>query len=164
MSSFRRKLVSQKQAPQSTRDESELERFYTDSEHALKVFDQLVTSVTLPKRILAIHGLGGVGKSTLLKMYTLTCLRQQIPAALVASEEAPSAVDVLAKWEADLNQDGITLPTFQKTLNHYRAIRAKVEAEWEKGQQAASQLAGTIGKVAILYRERDEEPEIKLPS
>ena len=26
-----------------------------------------------------------------------------------------------------------------------------------------AQLAGTIGKIAILYRERDEEPEIKLP-
>jgi hypothetical protein len=42
----------------------------------------------------------------------------------------------------------VTLPVFQKTLTHYRAIQAKVEAEVEKVSQAKSQLAGTMGKVA----------------
>jgi tetratricopeptide (TPR) repeat protein len=146
MSGFLRKLFGQQQAPQSTDEESDLEKFYTDSEHARQVFDQLATSTNLPKRIMVIHGLGGVGKSTLLKVYVLTCRKHRIPAALVASEEAPSPVDVLAEWGADLNHDGITLPTFQKTLNHYRAIQAKVEAETKKSHQAASQIAGTMGK------------------
>src|SRR5712691_9170678 len=146
MSGFLRKRFGKQQAPQSTDEESDLEKFYTDSEHARQVFEQLATSTNLPKRILVIHGLGGVGKSTLLKMYALTCRKHYIPAALVASEEAPSPVDVLAEWEADLNHDGISLPTFKKTLNHYRAIQAKVEAETKKGHQAASQIAGTMGK------------------
>jgi predicted ATP-dependent serine protease len=128
MSGFLRKLFGQQLAPQSTDEESDLEKFYTDSEHARQVFEQLATSTTLPKRILVIHGLGGVGKSTLLKMYALTCRKYHIPSGLVASEEALSAVDVLAEWEGDLNRDGITLPTFQMTLNHYRAIQAKKEA------------------------------------
>ena len=38
-----------------------------------------------------------------------------------------------------------------------RAIAEKLASETD------SQLASTIGKIAILYRERDEEPEIKLP-
>jgi hypothetical protein len=146
MSGFLRKLFGQPQTPQSTDEESDLEKFYTDAEHARQLFEQLATSTNLTKRLLVIHGLGGVGKSTLLKMYVLTCRKYHIPAALVASEEAPSPVDVLTEWEADLNHDGITLPTFQKMLNHYRAIQAKVEAETKKGHQAASQIAGTMGK------------------
>ena len=146
MSGFLRKFFGQQQALQTGNEESDLEKFYTNTEHARRVFEQMVTATSPAKRILAIHGLGGVGKSTLLKMYTLTCRKHHIPAALVASEEAPSPVDVLAEWEADLNHDGITLPTFQKTLNHYRAIQAKVEAEAKKGHQAASQIAGAMGK------------------
>lgn len=145
MSGFLRKFFRQ-QAPQPTDEESDLEKFYTDSEHARQVFEHLATSTNLPKRILVIHGLGGVGKSTLLKMYVLACRKHHIPAALVASEEAPSPVDVLAEWEADLNHDSIPLLTFQKTLNHYRVIQAKVEAETKKGHQTASQVAGTMGK------------------
>src|SRR6266571_4842621 len=106
------------------------------------------TAPTLPKHILVIYGLGGVGKSTLLKMYTLTCRKHHIPAALVASEEAPSPVDVLADWEADLNHDSVTLSTGHKTLTHYRTIQAKVEEEVKKGHQAKSQIASTLGKTA----------------
>jgi hypothetical protein len=146
MSSFLRKLFGRQQTSQTTDEESDLEQFYTDSEHALQIFEQLVTSVTLPKRLLMIHGLGGVGKSTLLKMYALTCQKHHIPSALIASEEASSSVDVLAKWEADLKRDGITLPSFQKTLNRYRAVQAKVEAEAKKGHQGASLVADKMGK------------------
>ena len=123
MSSFLRKFFGQQQAQQLTDEESDLEKFYTDSEHARQVFEQLATTANLPKRILVIHGLGGVGKSTLLKMYALTCRKHRIPAAMAASEEALSSIDVLEEWETDLNHNGILLPTFQKTLNHYRVIQ-----------------------------------------
>src|SRR6266567_3607255 len=148
MSGFLRKRFGKQRAPQSTVEESGLEKFYTDSEYARQMFEQLATSANIPKRILVIHGLGGVGKSTLLKTYVLTCRKHHIPSALVASEEAPSPVDVLAEWEADLDHDGISLPTFHKTLNHYRAIQANVEDEAKKGHQAKSQIAGTLGKTA----------------
>ncbi len=146
MAGFLRKLFGHQQPPQSTDEETDLEKFYTDTEHARQVFEQLVTSKDLPRRILVIHGLGGVGKSTLLKMYALFCRKHHIPVALVASEEAPSPVDVLVDWADDLNHDGVTLPAFQKTLTHYRAIQAKVEDEANKGQQAKSEIAGTMGK------------------
>jgi tetratricopeptide (TPR) repeat protein len=148
MSGYLRKLFGQQQASPSTDEESDLEKFYTDSEHARRVFEQMVIAESLPKRILVIHGLGGVGKSTLLKIYALTCRKQHIPSALIASEEAPSPVDVLADWEADLNHDGVSLPTFHKTLTHYRAIQAKVEDEVKKRQQTKSQIVGTLSKTA----------------
>jgi RNA-binding protein len=60
----------------------------------------------------------------------------------------------------------------KKSLHSHELIKVRIEAEEGAarrdlaGQLATAsdaQLAGTIGKVAILYRERDEEPEIELP-
>jgi RNA-binding protein len=60
----------------------------------------------------------------------------------------------------------------KKSLHSHELIKVRVEIDDTTERKAAaerlagetdSQLAGTIGKVAILYRERDEEPEIELP-
>lgn len=60
----------------------------------------------------------------------------------------------------------------KKSLHSHELIKVRIEIDEPAERKAAaaklasetdSQLAGTIGKVAILYRERDEEPEIKLP-
>lgn len=60
----------------------------------------------------------------------------------------------------------------RKSLDVHELIKVRIEVDEgaERRDVASrlatatdSQLAGTIGKVAILYRERDEEPEIKLP-
>jgi len=91
MTDFLRKLFARQPHPQAqpADEDTDLTKFYTDSEHALQVFEQLVTAINLPKRLLVIHGLGGVGKSTLLKMYGLFYRSHHIPFALVTSEEAP---------------------------------------------------------------------------
>jgi RNA-binding protein len=61
----------------------------------------------------------------------------------------------------------------RKSLHSHELIKVRVEVDEsatrkelaEKLAEAAdAQLAGTVGKVAILYRERDEEPEIELPA
>ena len=125
MTDFLRKLFGRRPRPQPTDEDTDLAQFYTDSEHALQVFEQLATATNLPKCLLVIHGLGGVGKSTLLKMYILSCRRRHIPVALVASEETPSPVDVLAGWADDLSHNGINLPVFQKTLTTIVPFRPK---------------------------------------
>lgn len=60
----------------------------------------------------------------------------------------------------------------RKSLSSHELIKVRIDVDESAGRkelaaQLASatdaQLAGTIGKIAILYRERDEEPEIKLP-
>ena len=60
----------------------------------------------------------------------------------------------------------------KKSLHSHELIKVRIEIDEPAERKAAaaklaaetdSQLAGTIGKVAILYRERDEEPEIRLP-
>lgn len=60
----------------------------------------------------------------------------------------------------------------KKSLAAHELIKVRIEVEQSADRRAAadrlaaetgSQLAGTIGKIAILYRERDEDPDIKLP-
>lgn len=60
----------------------------------------------------------------------------------------------------------------KKSLESHELIKVRIESDEsgerkELAQQLAdvtdAHLAATIGKIAVLYRERDEEPEIKLP-
>lgn len=60
----------------------------------------------------------------------------------------------------------------KKSLESHELIKVRIDVDEssERKDLAAqlatatdAQLAATIGKIAILYRARDEEPEIKLP-
>jgi RNA-binding protein len=57
-------------------------------------------------------------------------------------------------------------------LRAHELIKVRIEVEDAKERRAAGQrlardadahLVGAVGKVAILYRERDEDPSIRLP-
>lgn len=74
-----------------------------------------------------------------------------------------------------IGKGGVTASVIEETkksLHAHELIKVRIDIEDGKERKGAaerlasetdSQLAGAIGKVAILYRERDEEPEIKLP-
>lgn len=126
--------------------DKELSEFFTDVEHLRDWFKNAVAAPTLPKRLLVIHGVGGVGKSSLLRMFRLHCKSVSVPVALASGDEAKSALDVLTRWTEDLKADGIALPTFGKTYEHYRAIQAKVENESAK---TAEKLAKGAAKTVI---------------
>lgn len=60
----------------------------------------------------------------------------------------------------------------KKALESHELIKVRVDVDdsserKEVAQSLASasdaELVGTVGKIAVLYREREEEPEIKLP-
>jgi RNA-binding protein YhbY len=57
----------------------------------------------------------------------------------------------------------------KKSLQSHELIKVRIEADDRKAAAETlaaatdAQIAGTVGKVAILYREREEEPEIELP-
>lgn len=60
----------------------------------------------------------------------------------------------------------------RKSLHSHELIKVRIDVDDGEQRRAVAerlasetdaQLAGRVGKVAILYRERDEEPEIKLP-
>jgi RNA-binding protein len=61
----------------------------------------------------------------------------------------------------------------KKSLLAHELIKVRIEAEDGESRRelaetlakaADAEIAGTIGKLAILYRARDEKPKIKLPS
>ena len=62
--------------------DKDLLTYFTDVEYLRDLFKHLVTAPTLTKRLLVIHGLGGVGKSSLLRMFRLHCKSANVPVAL----------------------------------------------------------------------------------
>lgn len=60
----------------------------------------------------------------------------------------------------------------KKSLEVHELIKVRIDVEDSSDRRAMAneladaadaQLAATIGKIAVLYREREEEPEIRLP-
>lgn len=60
----------------------------------------------------------------------------------------------------------------RKSLDSHELIKVRIDVDESAERKSLAErlagatdahIAGTIGKIAILYRERDEEPEIKLP-
>jgi tetratricopeptide (TPR) repeat protein len=119
----------------------ELQNYFTDVEHLREMFKQWMAAPALPKRMLVIHGVGGVGKSSLLRMFRLHCKSVGVPVALASGDEQKSALEVLTRWADDLKADGVRLPEFDKTFQQYRAVQAKVENE-------ATKVAGKLAKSA----------------
>lgn len=129
--------------------DNDLLSYFTDVERLQNVFKEYLASPSFPKRLLVIHGVGGVGKSSLLRMFRLHAKNARVPIALTSAEESKSSVDVLSNWSSDLKSDGVTLNNFQKTLVHYKAIQAKLEDEAKKAQEARKKAAEKIGKAVV---------------
>jgi len=127
----------------------DLQAYFTDVEHLRETFKTLVAAPELPRRILVIHGVGGVGKSSLLRILRLHCKSVNVPIALASGDEAKSALAILGDWADDLKTDGVTLSTFAHTLLHYRAIQAKAEDKAQESRKKMGELASkAAGKVA----------------
>ncbi|MCM2314444.1 MAG: ribosome assembly RNA-binding protein YhbY [Thermoanaerobaculia bacterium] len=73
-----------------------------------------------------------------------------------------------------IGQHGLTTGVAAETLRalaSHELIKVKIDAEGAARKQLAGELAGTtqsevvglVGKIVMLYRERDEDPTIELP-
>ena len=74
-----------------------------------------------------------------------------------------------------VGKGGVTAAVIEETrksLASHELVKVRVDLDASADRRAAAEslataadahLAATIGKIAILYREREEEPEIKLP-
>jgi tetratricopeptide (TPR) repeat protein len=128
--------------------DKELAEFFTDVEHLRDAFKNAVAAPILTKRLLVIHGVGGVGKSSLLRMFRLHCKSVNVPVALASGDDSKSALDVLTHWTDDLKADSVAFSSFGKTFEHYREIQAKVDIEAQKTRGKLANLAGkAAGKI-----------------
>lgn len=122
--------------------------YFTDVEHLRGMFKEYVAASVLPKRMIVIHGVGGVGKSSLLRMFRLHCKSEKIPVALISGDDAKSAFDVITRWMDDLKADGVKFSSLSKTIETYRAIQAKVDEQAKKTQSTSSRMADIASKAA----------------
>ncbi|HJW84035.1 MAG TPA: hypothetical protein VJ754_07000 [Anaerolineae bacterium] len=69
--------------------DKDLLTYFTDVEYLRDAFKQKVAAPTLTKRLLVIHGVGGVGKSSLLRMFRLHCKGARADCRQSLAEVAP---------------------------------------------------------------------------
>jgi tetratricopeptide (TPR) repeat protein len=131
--------------------DKDLQSYFTDMEYLRDMFKDFVSTEKLPKRLIVFHGVGGVGKSSLLRMFRLHCKNEKIPVALASGDDAKSVLDIVTRWMEDLKEDGIKFLTLSKTLESYRAVQAKVESEAKKTSgkigDLTSKTMATVGTV-----------------
>jgi tetratricopeptide (TPR) repeat protein len=153
MAAFLRNLLGRHPASRpsspSSNEDSDLVMFFTGCEDALDVFEHLAAGQNPQKRLLIVHGVGGTGKSSLLKMYHRFCRLQNIPSALARGEEALSPASILAEWGEGLKEFGVNLPTLEKSLNHYRTLQSKIDAEAKKAEKDGTVAPIAAGKIAF---------------
>lgn len=137
--------------------DNDLQSYFTDMEHLRDAFKDYVAATTLSKRLFVIHGVGGSGKSSLLRMFRIHCKSEKIPVALASGDDAKSTFDVITRWMEDLKADGVKFSSLNETLKSYRAVQAKVEDQAKKSQnkmadiasKAASKTAEAAGGMVI---------------
>jgi len=131
---------------QSVHDPEGLEAYFTDVETLRDAFRDLVAAESLSKRLLVIHGVGGVGKSSILRMFRIHCERSGVPIALASGDTAKSELDVLSAWANGLKQGGIKLPGFTGIMKEFHDVQAKVV---RYGDEISGKIAKSASKAAI---------------
>ena len=143
-----RDAVGAKPARPEPSEDADLARFYTDMEEARSLFDQLLSTVAPPQPLLIVHGVGAVGKSSLLRMFRLAARKHGTPVALVPAEEAHSAValvDLIGRLTRDLSEYHIDCFRTESVLDRYREVEAKATGgAADKSDKSASSLPGAV--------------------
>jgi len=122
-----------------------LQSYFTDAEYIYELFSKRLHDNTYKWRILVIHGIGGIGKSSLLRIFRLHCKRLGIPVALASGDEEKSPIEILKKWADELSKDRVKLAKFMDNYDTYISIQLKIKEKIEK-QKAIRQIIDTASK------------------
>ncbi len=148
---FLRKIDNELSLPEINPEDIELENFFTDFEHVRSVFSSYIDPLNNKKRILIIHGVGGVGKSTLLRFFRLACNKQKIPNVLLSGEDIKSSIDVITGIQKGLSQHEIRFKELQNGLDHINTIHSKVNKKKEKVYKVAKGSTKVALEIATGY-------------
>jgi tetratricopeptide (TPR) repeat protein len=119
---------------------------FTNQEFALMVFDEMINSRGFSRqRLISIYGLGGTGKSWLLRVYRYKAQSRGILVSLVDGSSAKSVIEVLNTISHDLERKGINLLFFNKIMDQYKRIQSRVSSE-SRERKPTTKLAVEIGK------------------
>lgn len=114
--------------------------YFTDREELRAEFERVRVAPALSKRLFVLQGMGGVGKSSLVRMFRLSCVEAGTPVGLVAGDESLTAVDMLVRWSEELAQGQRALQPFSKELERYLAIQAKAQSKATREFGSASRV------------------------
>jgi len=131
-------------------EDSELKAFFTNVEYLLRPFERLARAPSLEKRIFNIHGIGAVGKSSVLRMFRLYCKENKVAVALACGDESKSPVEVLCAFVHELEEEKLHFTAFQRSLSRYRTIQAKTEQESGKPTYSGEALKDAVKPVAEI--------------
>lgn len=111
--------------PESLLDQSDLDlgQYFTNAEALRQLFAERVRNSGAQKRVLFIHGISAIGKTTLLRMFRLDAISLQAPVAFASGDDSGSVEEILRRWSHDLHLQHITLPRFSLTLRDMHLIR-----------------------------------------
>jgi hypothetical protein len=130
------------------RDVGGLDAYFTDAEELRSLFRAAVTAPEPNRRLLLIQGIGGVGKSSVLRMFRLDCESLSVPVALASADEAGSAVELLSNLMADLEPTGVRLSAVARLLGQHRAVQSEVNSRARNVPRDQSRLAVLAGRTA----------------
>src|SRR5688572_4497140 len=85
------RLLSRETMMTPNAEADDLESYFTNVDQLREMFAQALTAPTLARRLLIVHGVGGIGKTSLLRIFRLYCKRAGIPVALASGDEVKSA-------------------------------------------------------------------------
>lgn len=127
-----------------------LEDYFTNREDIINEFMTMLKAPRLAKKLIAFHGIGGIGKSSLLSMLYRCCAECETPAGYVTGESIHSVPELLSQWNADLTNAGISLSNFTRVSATYHRLQVGMAKEMRLTHRQSMQEVSTTSDGAIL--------------
>lgn len=124
---------------------TKFKRLFVNRKSELEVFRACLDGRKAGWQVLGLSGVGGVGKSWLLRMYKLICEVQKIPVALIDLARDKSPVNMLITIAQGLKESKVKLLGFDNAMRHYDKIVEKVQAQEVVWKSIAQSLERTSG-------------------
>lgn len=122
-------------------------RRFTDRDDEVRLFSRLLDHTFPEYHVLAVHGVGGVGKSTLLNEFAQMCCDRTVPIARVDGAVPQTVIKVTRTIRRQLSDRRWLNPfrQFDRDIRKYLEIQSKIDSS-ELTQQI-SEVLSSIGSV-----------------
>ncbi len=115
----------------------------------LTTFKTEIKGNPLKYLIFFISGQGGVGKTTLLKQYKLIAEEEGFYIS-DCDEKQNTIPEILHRFMKQLEQQGIVLKEFSKTISRFQELKTEIECDPQAPQGFASFLGQNIAKAGLV--------------
>jgi tetratricopeptide (TPR) repeat protein len=119
-------------AAESFPRDAQLLEFFTNVQHLVDYFELQLDGHEARRPILILHGVGGIGKSSLLGKLRSLITKRGFPIAAVAGETVATPVDILRSFAVTMRRCGFPCLKLEKMLKAYDNLQLKVDKERSK--------------------------------